>query len=71
MEIKIRKAISSDCPRMMELVQELATFEKAPDEVTVTLEHFIKTGFGKNPVWEALVAFDANDPSQKILGISL
>jgi hypothetical protein len=71
MEIKIRKAISSDCERMMELVRELAIFERAPNEVTVTLEHFIETGFGKNPVWYALVAFAADDPNQKIIGISL
>jgi len=56
---------------MMELVKELAIFEKAPDQVTVTLEHFIETGFGKNPVWYALVAFDADDSENKIIGISL
>jgi N-acetylglutamate synthase-like GNAT family acetyltransferase len=31
MEIKIRKAVRKDCARMMELIQELATYEKAPD----------------------------------------
>lgn len=41
---------------MMELVQELAVYEKAPDEVTVTLDHFIENGFGQNPVWWAYVA---------------
>jgi len=71
MEIKIRKAVVTDCLRMMELVRELAIFEKAPDEVTVTMAHFVESGFGKNPVWQALVAFDAQDPSRKILGISL
>ena len=71
MEITIRKAISSDCERMMELVKELAIFERAPNEVTVTLDHFVKTGFGKNPVWYALVAFAADDPDQTIIGISL
>jgi GNAT superfamily N-acetyltransferase len=71
MEIIIRKAISSDCERMMELVRELAIFEKAPNEVTVTLEHFIESGFGKNPVWYALVAYAADDRNQKIIGISL
>lgn len=71
MDFKIRKAIPSDCERMMELVRELAVFEKAPNEVTVTMEHFIETGFGKNPVWYALVAFDADDSRQKIIGISL
>ncbi len=56
MEIKIRKAFRKDCVRMMELIQELAIYEKAPDEVTVTLAHFEESGFGSNPVWWAFVA---------------
>jgi len=54
--IHIRKATAADCPRMMELIHELAVYERAPDEVTVTLEHFVASGFGTNPVWWALVA---------------
>lgn len=56
MEIKIRKAFRKDCVRMMELIQELAIYEKAPDEVTVSLAHFEESGFGANPVWWAFVA---------------
>ena len=56
MEIIIRKAVRKDCARMMELIQELATYEKAPDEVTVSLSHFEESGFGANPVWWAFVA---------------
>jgi GNAT superfamily N-acetyltransferase len=56
MEIVIRKAVRKDCARMMELIQELATYEKAPDEVTVTLNHFEESGFGANPVWWAFIA---------------
>jgi GNAT superfamily N-acetyltransferase len=56
MNITIRRALESDCPRMLELIQELAVFEKAPDAVTATLEHFIESGFGLNPVWFAFVA---------------
>jgi GNAT superfamily N-acetyltransferase len=56
MDILIRKAVRKDCARMMELIQELATYEKAPDEVTVTLAHFEESGFGPNPVWWAFVA---------------
>jgi GNAT superfamily N-acetyltransferase len=55
-EIKIRRATKEDCPRLLELVQELATYERAPDQVTVTLEHFIESGFGERPVWWAFVA---------------
>lgn len=54
--IIIREATVDDCPRMLELVLELAVFERAPDEVTVTMEHFIESGFGDKPVWWALVA---------------
>jgi GNAT superfamily N-acetyltransferase len=56
MDIIIRKAVRKDCARMMELIQELATYEKAPDEVTVSLSHFEESGFGANPVWWAFVA---------------
>lgn len=61
--IIIRKATAEDCPRLLELVQELADYEKAPDEVTVTLEHFIESGFGNKPVWWAFVA-EVNDQIQ-------
>src|ERR1019366_1553316 len=40
MNIEIRKAEKKDCKRLMELIHQLAVYEKAPDEVTVTLEHF-------------------------------
>jgi GNAT superfamily N-acetyltransferase len=56
MNIHIRRAVKEDCERLMELVNELARFEKAPQEVTVTLEHFIESGFGERPVWWAFVA---------------
>jgi len=54
--ITIRKAESKDCDRMLELVRELALYERAPQEVTVTAEHFRESGFGPNPVWWAFVA---------------
>ncbi|MEQ1553291.1 MAG: GNAT family N-acetyltransferase [Ferruginibacter sp.] len=54
--MQIRKATKEDCPAIMKLVQELANYEKAPNEVTVTIDHFIESGFGSKPVWEAFVA---------------
>ncbi len=56
MEINIRRAVKEDCSRLLELVQELAVYERAPDEVTVTLEHFEESGFGPKPVWWSFVA---------------
>ena len=54
--VTIRKANTNDCPRLLELILELAIYEKAPEEVTVSLEHFQECGFGLNPVWWAFVA---------------
>jgi GNAT superfamily N-acetyltransferase len=56
MQTIIRRAKKEDCPRLLELVRELAVFERAPEEVTVTLEHFEESGFGEKPVWWAFVA---------------
>jgi len=56
MEVTIRRAERPDCGRLLELVKELALYEKAPNEVTVSLEHFAESGFGPNPVWWAFVA---------------
>ncbi len=58
--MKIRRALREDCPKLLELVKELALFEKAPHEVTVSLEEFENTGFSSQPVWWAFVA-EEND----------
>ena len=54
--IEIRRANREDCPRLLELIRELAHFEKAPHELTVTADHFTESGFGPTPVWWAFVA---------------
>jgi GNAT superfamily N-acetyltransferase len=56
MDVIIRQATKEDCPRMMELIKELAEYEKAPDAVTVDFNHFVESGFGEKPVWWAFVA---------------
>ena len=65
--INIRKANREDCSSILELVKELAIYEKAPDEVTVNIEHFIESGFGANPVWWAFVA----ETNNTIVGFAL
>ncbi|HLF47114.1 MAG TPA: GNAT family N-acetyltransferase [Chitinophagaceae bacterium] len=67
MMINIRRAVKEDCPRLLALVNELAVYERAPEEVTVTLEHFVESGFGINPVWWAFVA----EENGVILGFAL
>jgi GNAT superfamily N-acetyltransferase len=58
--IIIRRAERTDCNRMLELVTELAIFERAPDQVTVDPLHFEESGFGPNPVYWAFVAESAS-----------
>jgi GNAT superfamily N-acetyltransferase len=66
--MKLRTAVKEDCKRLLELIQELADYEKAPDEVVVTLAHFEESGFGANPVWWAFVA---EDEQQVVQGFAL
>lgn len=56
MSVNIRRAVKEDCARLMELINELALYERAPQEVTVTIQHFEESGFGEKPVWWAFVA---------------
>lgn len=65
----IRKGKIEDLPRVLELVNELAVYEKAPDEVINTVELMEKDGFGENPVFGFFVA--VKDSSKEIVGISI
>jgi GNAT superfamily N-acetyltransferase len=65
--ITIRRAQREDCKKILELIKELAFYERAPDEVTVTLEHFTESGFGEKPVWWAFVA----EETGTIIGFAL
>lgn len=64
----IRYAEKKDCPQLLELVHELALYERAPQEVTVTLAEFAEAGFGPKPVWTAFVA-ETDD--LKVVGFAL
>jgi GNAT superfamily N-acetyltransferase len=81
-EVVIRRAVKKDCKRMMELIQELAVYEKEPDAVTVTFDHFVESGFGENPIWYAFVATSPlpspkgegeseNDAKEEVVGFTL
>lgn len=67
MNFTLRKANKEDCTAMMKLVHELATYEKAPQEVTVTMDEFVDAGFGLKPIWEAFVA----EIDHEIVGFAL
>ena len=71
--VKVRPAQRSDVPEMMDLIRELALYEKAPDEVTVSETHFEESGFGPNPVWWALVSVipASEGRAEQIVGFAL
>lgn len=56
MKFNIRFATQSDMPKVLELIKELAIFEKEPDAVIVTEKDLIEHGFGKNPLFTCFVA---------------
>lgn len=71
-EIAIREARPEDGKAMMQLVKELALYEKSPEAVTVTFDHFMESGFGPNPVWWALVATAQDEQgTEQVIGFAL
>jgi GNAT superfamily N-acetyltransferase len=65
--LTIRTGTKQDLPRVLELVKELALYERAPHEVTNTVERMEKDGFGPNPIYGLFVAENARG----IVGISI
>ena len=63
----IRKATKNDMPSVLELIQELATFEKEPDAVVVTVDDLVRDGFSENPLFQCFVAEVGNE----IIGMAL
>ncbi len=66
-KVKVREGIKSDLPRVLELIKELAVYEKAPHEVINTVEQMEHDGFGPNPIYGFFVAENENG----IFGLSL
>jgi GNAT superfamily N-acetyltransferase len=67
MTIRIRKGKKEDLPRVLELIKELALYEKALDQVSNTVAQMEKDGFGENPIFGFFVA----EQGEKIVGLSL
>jgi len=65
--MNIRKGEKKDMKAVLELIQELATFEKEPDAVVVTVADLEHDGFGENPLFHTFVA----EVADEIVGIAL
>jgi GNAT superfamily N-acetyltransferase len=63
----IRKALKKDMPCVLELIQELAIFEKEPDAVVVTVDDLVRDGFSEQPLFQCFVAEVENE----IIGMAL
>jgi len=59
---QIRPARVQDVPVILQLIRDLATYERAPDEVTATEEQLVDVLFGERPAAEVLLAFEGKSP---------
>lgn len=67
MTYKIRHATAHDMPQVLELIKELAHFEKEADAVEVTVEDLQRDGYGESPQFHCFVA----EVNHKVEGIAL
>ncbi|MBD8488694.1 GNAT family N-acetyltransferase [Echinicola sp. CAU 1574] len=66
---KIREGKKEDLPRIFELIEELAIYEKAPEQVTNTVAMMEEDGFGPNPVYGFFVLI--KEATQEIIGTAI
>lgn len=66
-ELTIRKGRKEDVPEVLSLIKELALYEKAPEQVTLTLEELEADGFGPSPIYGLFVV----EKEGNIIGIAL
>ena len=67
MNYPIRQATAGDMPQVLQLIQELASFEKEEHAVEVTVADLKRDGFGEQRLFHCFVAEDENT----IVGIAL
>ena len=67
MQFSTREATISDVPEILNLIRELAVFEKSPNAVVVTEKELEESGFGPQPAFKCFVA----EQSGEILGMAL
>ena len=63
----IRKGQKDDMPAVLDLIKELAIFEKEPDAVVVTTSDLVRDGFSDNPLFHTFIA----EVDNEIIGMAL
>jgi GNAT superfamily N-acetyltransferase len=61
-DCEIRTARVEDVPTILQLIRDLATYERAPNDVTATEEQLVEVLFGEKPAAEVLLAFEDEAP---------
>jgi GNAT superfamily N-acetyltransferase len=61
-DFNIRPARVEDVPVILQLIRDLATYERAPKEVVATEQLLVDVVFGEKPVAEVLLAFEEESP---------
>jgi GNAT superfamily N-acetyltransferase len=61
-DFRIRPARVEDVSIILELIRDLATYERAPDEVSATKEQLTDVLFGERPAAEVILAFEGQSP---------
>ena len=59
---QIRRAHMDDVPVILELIRDLAKYERAPNDVVATEKQLLDVLFGERPVAEVLLAFEEEFP---------
>lgn len=67
MSLTIRRGEKKDIPRVLQLIKELAVYEREPDAVVIDEEELIRDGFGDNPAYGLFLG----ENEKQIVGIAL
>lgn len=67
MKITLRKAIKNDAVEILNLIQQLADFEKKPEAVVITVEDIERDGFGTKALFHVFIA----EVNSKVVGMAL
>ena len=65
--LHIREGVAENMPSVLELIKELALFEKEPEAVVLTTEDLVRDGFGIQPLFHTFIAVE----NEEIIGMAL
>ncbi|XP_065924222.1 thialysine N-epsilon-acetyltransferase-like [Magallana gigas] len=71
MPIVVREALQTDCQGIMDLIMELAVYEKMEDQVKMKIETLQEDGFGNEKYFKCFVAERLENGASKLIGYAL